>query len=110
MADIILVQIQEVVNLVHTESTKSYANVTWEKATKQNYGVDFTVLKDHLNVSFDYFYEKRKDILMTPNYLPSILGMSLPVVNVGKTENKGFELQLKWNDQVGKDFPLLGKC
>jgi len=86
------------------ESTKSYANVTWEKATKQNYGVDFTVLKDHLNVSFDYFYEKRKDILMTPDYLPSILGMSLPVVNVGKTENKGFELQLKWNDQVGKDF------
>ena len=41
---------------------------------------------------------------MTPDYLPSILGMSLPVVNVGKTENKGFELQLKWNDQVGKDF------
>lgn len=41
---------------------------------------------------------------MKPDYLPSILGMSLPVVNVGKTQNKGYELQAKWNDKLGKDF------
>nr|WP_320057811.1 TonB-dependent receptor [uncultured Bacteroides sp.] len=86
------------------ESTKSYADVTWEKATKQNYGFDITVLKERLNISVDYFYEKRKDILMSPDYLPGILGMSLPVVNVGKTENKGYEIQAKWNDEIGKDF------
>lgn len=86
------------------ESTKSYSNVTWEKATKQNYGIDIMFLKERLNISVDYFYEKRKDILMNPDYLPSILGMTLPVVNVGKTENKGYELQVKWNDKVGEDF------
>lgn len=86
------------------ESTKSYADVTWEKATKQNYGFDIAVLKERLNISVDYFYEKRKDILMSPDYLPGILGMSLPVVNVGETQNKGYEIQAKWNDQVGKDF------
>ena len=86
------------------ESTKSYADVTWEKATKQNYGIDVTLLNERLSLSVDYFYEKRKDILMKPDYLPSILGMSLPVVNVGKTQNKGYELQAKWNDKLGKDF------
>lgn len=86
------------------ESTYSNADATWETAVKQNYGIDFTVLNERLNFSIDYFIEKRKDILVEPDYLPSILGMTLPVVNVGKTENKGFELQMKWNDQLGKDF------
>ena len=25
-------------------------------------------------------------------------------MNVGKTENKGYEFQLKWNDKIGDDF------
>lgn len=86
------------------ESTFSNPDATWETAVKQNYGIDFNILNEKLSVSADYFIEKRKDILVTPDYLPSILGMTLPVVNVGKTENKGFELQLKWNDQLKNDF------
>ena len=86
------------------ESSKSYRDVTWETAVKQNYGVDVTFLKDRFNVSVDYFIEKRKDILSTPDYLPGILGMSLPTVNIGKTENKGFELLFKWNDKLKNDF------
>ena len=30
--------------------------------------------------------------------------MVLPIMNVGKTENKGYEFQLKWNDKIGDDF------
>lgn len=86
------------------ESTFSNPDAKWETAVKQNYGIDFNILKDRLSVSADYFIEKRKDILTSPDYLPGILGMTLPVVNVGETENKGFELQLKWNDKVGEDF------
>ncbi len=86
------------------ESSKSYRDVTWETAVKQNYGVDVTFLKDRFNVSVDYFIEKRKDILSTPDYLPGILGMSLPTVNIGKTENKGFELLFKWSDKLKNDF------
>lgn len=36
--------------------------------------------------------------------MPGILGMVLPIMNVGKTENKGYEFQLKWNDKIGDDF------
>ena len=36
--------------------------------------------------------------------MPGILGMVLPIMNDGKTENKGYEFQLKWNDKIGDDF------
>lgn len=86
------------------EATKSNQDVTWEKAVKQNYGIDFAFLNDRLRLSADYFYEKRRDILSSPDYLPTILGMALPNVNVGEIENKGYELEVKWNDTAGSDF------
>ncbi|MCM1503723.1 MAG: TonB-dependent receptor [Muribaculum sp.] len=86
------------------ENTKSNPDVTWEKARKQNYGIDLTILKSRLNMTLDYFREDRWDILSTPDYMPGLLGMSLPVMNVGETENKGFELSLKWTDLIGNGF------
>ncbi len=86
------------------EATKSNPYAKWETAVKQNYGLDASFLDERLSLSVDYFMEKRKDILTKPDYLPGILGMTLPVVNVGKTENKGFEVQLKWNETLENDF------
>ena len=86
------------------EATQSNPYAKWETAVKQNYGLDFNILNDHLSVSADYFIEKRRDFLRTPDYLPGILGMTLPAINVNKVENKGFEIQAKWNDRIGTDF------
>ena len=86
------------------EATQSNPYAKWETAVKQNYGLDFNILNDHLSVSADYFIEKRRAILRTPDYLPGILGMTLPAINVNKVENKGFEIQAKWNDRIGTDF------
>lgn len=86
------------------EATQSNPYAKWETAVKQNYGLDFNILNDYLSVSADYFIEKRRDILRTPDYLPGILGMTLPAINVNKVENKGFEIQAKWNDRIGTDF------
>lgn len=86
------------------EATQSNPYAKWETAVKQNYGLDFNILNNHLSVSADYFIEKRRDILRTPDYLPGILGMTLPAINVNKVENKGFEIQAKWNDRIGTDF------
>ena len=86
------------------EASQSNPYSKWETSLKQNYGIDFNLLNDRLSVSADYFVEHRKDILTHPDYLPSILGMVLPSINVGEVENKGYELQLKWNDQVSDNF------
>ena len=77
--------------------------VSWEKAGKQNYGLDFSILDEHLSGSFDYFIEKRHDILTTRNTAPNFIAITMPVVNIGKVDNKGFELVLKWNHSIG-DF------
>lgn len=86
------------------EATQSNPYSKWETSLKQNYGVDFSILNDRLNFSADYFVEHRKDILTKPDYLPGIVGMVLPSINVGEVENKGYELQVKWNDKLNDQF------
>ena len=81
-------------------------NVTWETALKHNYGVDAYFFKDRLRLSADYFIEKRKDILIQQNTVPLFVAMGgglLPVVNMGKVDSKGYEVDLKWGDKVN-DF------
>ncbi len=80
-------------------------NVTWETALKQNYGIDAYFFNDHLKLTVDYFREKRRDILWKRNTMPALIAVGgiLPVVNLGKVNNQGYEIDLKWNDKF-KDF------
>ena len=78
--------------------------VTWEKAYKQNYGIDINFFKGKLKVNYDIFFDHRKDILITRNSVPSYTGMSLPAVNYGIVDNHGFEIAIKWSDKIGKSF------
>ena len=81
-------------------------NVTWETALKHNYGIDAYFFSDRLRLSADYFIEKRKDILIQRGTIPYLIAIGsnlLPVVNMGKVNNKGYEIDLKWNDKVN-DF------
>ena len=95
-----------VVNEGADESRLGNANVTWETALKQNYGFDVNFLDDKLRVTFDYFIEKRKDILINRSTIPGFSSLTedlLPVVNMGRVDNKGYEVSVKWNDRI-KDF------
>lgn len=82
-------------------------NVTWETALKQNYGVDMNFLNNRLKVKAEYFLEKRKDILISRETIPAIVGLNskfLPAVNMGKVKNQGYEIEISWNDKIGDDF------
>ena len=81
------------------ETRKGNPNVTWETAAKQNYGVDMHFLDSRLKLNFDYFIEHRKDILISHKMDPMYLAVKLPIANLGKVDNKGFEINLKWADQ-----------
>lgn len=78
--------------------------VTWETADKQNYGIDTHFLNNRLSFTFDYFTERRKGILISPQSTPSIIATSLPDLNIGKVNNHGYEIALGWKDKIGKDF------
>lgn len=79
-------------------------DITWERARKYDIGVETKFFSDRLSADFDWFYEKRDNILTTLGTIPSIYGVSenaVPPANVGITENKGYEFVLGWEDTVG---------
>ena len=82
-------------------------DLTWEIAYKQNYGIDLGLFNNNLTVTFDYFRENRKNILITRNTVPSILGnfqSVMPKANFGEVFNHGFELDIFYNKKVNKDW------
>lgn len=66
------------------ESKIGNPDVTWETAAKQNYGVDAYFINSKLKVNFDYFIERRKDILTNRKVLPTYLAANLPIANIAK--------------------------
>lgn len=74
--------------------------VTWETATKYNFGIDLSFLTNRLTLTSDLFFENRNDILIQQNTIPAIVAATLPAVNVGKVDNKGYEVSVGWNDKT----------
>ena len=65
----------------------------WEYSQTYNFGVDFSLFNGRLTGTAEYYTQKTKDLLMSVG-LPSTSGVGSYMANVGKTENKGFELSL----------------
>lgn len=80
-------------------------DLTWEKAVKMNLGVDMRFWKSKISLTFDYFKEKRDNILVKRNTVPAIIGISkdaMPAANIGKMQNSGFDGEIAYNDKVRK--------
>ena len=86
------------------EMQKNNPDLTWEKAVKQNYGVEIQFFNDRLKTSFDYYKEHRTDILLQNYNASTILGYTPAMTNFGVVDSWGWELSVGWSDFVGKDF------
>jgi TonB-linked SusC/RagA family outer membrane protein len=85
------------------ENSLANPNVVWEKQKELDLGLDMNLLADNkLSVTFDYFHNVRYDQLITPAAVPEILGVGLPAVNLGKTQNQGFDGQIGYHSNIGK--------
>jgi len=86
-----------------TEGALGNPNITWERARKYDVGLEVNFLNDRLHFMTDWFKEDRNNILTTLGTIPAVYGVpsnSVPPANVGITENKGFEVVLKWEDHI----------
>lgn len=88
---------------ISSEPALVSSSLTWEKNRTWNVGVDVGVLNNRLNLSFDYFQRKTFDMVGPAPELPDILGTSVPKVNNLDMTSKGWELAVRWRDQIG-DF------
>lgn len=82
-------------------------DLTWEKTTTYNLGIDFSFFKNNfISGSFD-IYQKFTDDLLARVTVPPGQGFSDTFVkNVGEIEGKGFEVNLNMNAYQTEDWNI----
>ena len=78
-------------------------NLSWEKTTQWNLGIDFSFLKGRIGGTLDLYTSTTNDLLMLMT-VPSLSGYPSMMDNIGKTSNKGIELTLNTIPVMMKDF------
>lgn len=81
--------------------------LVWETVEDWNVGIDMSFLRSRLNVTFEYFQKKSKDMLYEKQNIYAI-GYpdwnSTVWMNIGSMKATGWELGITWRDQLNKDF------
>ncbi|MFC4871684.1 SusC/RagA family TonB-linked outer membrane protein [Negadavirga shengliensis] len=86
-------------------STVLPGDLKWETTEQLDIGVDVGLLNDRITFNADYYVKNTRDLLNTVR-LPSSLGFTTTVQNVGEVQNKGVEFsvdakvltrQFKWD-------------
>jgi TonB-linked SusC/RagA family outer membrane protein len=79
-------------------------NTKWESSRQTNIGIDARFLNNKLDMSLDWYNKTTKDWLIAAPLLATAGVSNPPYINGGDVTNKGIELQLSYNGNVGHDF------
>jgi TonB-linked SusC/RagA family outer membrane protein len=93
------------VNSVQTLRLGEMANpdITWERAQKTNIGFESDWLSSMFKFNADVFFEKRNNILANrERSIPATVGVSLPVENIAKVDNNGFEVEFTYQNKINE--------
>ena len=87
-----------------TSSTiRSNADITWESTYQANFGIDFSVLKNRISLTADY-YQSKTDRLLLQQSAMAFTGVPLTWNNIGSLKNTGIEIQLNTNNITSSKF------
>jgi TonB-linked SusC/RagA family outer membrane protein len=78
-------------------------NLKWETTISRNVGLDFGILNNKIQVSLDAYSNTTRDLLIAVP-VPTSSGYTTQLQNVGRTGNKGLELQLNATILQKRDF------
>lgn len=78
-------------------------NLTWEKTTQTNVGIDLTMFNSRLTFSADAYIKKTTDLLVSVQ-LPPSSGLGSQALNVGSMQNKGLEFVLSTKNFAKSKF------
>jgi TonB-linked SusC/RagA family outer membrane protein len=68
-------------------------DLKWESTINRNFGIDISLLNGRVELNVDYYNNSSKDLLLNVP-VASTYGYSTQLQNIGKTSNKGVEIQL----------------
>lgn len=86
-----------------TEGRRGNPEISWEKSSQQNYGVDLGIGR-HLRLTADYWRTNTSDILVQSQLTPTVGGISSsmqPWENSGKVTNQGFDISATYSTKLG---------
>ena len=75
----------------------------WEKTTSWNVGLDLSFLRGRINASLEYYIMPTTDMIMNQS-LPDFTGFASITTNLGRVENRGFEISLNTRNIETKNF------
>ncbi|WP_127124565.1 SusC/RagA family TonB-linked outer membrane protein [Pseudoflavitalea rhizosphaerae] len=91
-----------------SEAQASVGNpdIHWEKVTKANFGLDYTLWNGLVSGTVEVFNDYRTDILLagSSRSVPSYFGVQPATANLGKVRNKGYEIELRLNKSLNRDL------
>lgn len=82
-------------------SSMANDDLKWETTTQTDIGVDVGFFDNRLNISFDYYWKQTRDLLYKAT-LPPSSGYSSMLRNLGRIDNKGFEIAINTINMRGK--------
>lgn len=90
------------VNPGYALTTAANPNIRWETSKILDIGADFSLLRNRLTITADFFQRDIVDMLqLVP--VPAYVGLTAPFVNSGSMRNKGWELGIGWRGKIS-DF------
>jgi len=75
-------------------------SIKWETTRMANIGVDVGLLKSNLNLSFDFFNNRTRDILVSLP-VPGLFGNGAPTSNAATVDSYGWEFSLNYHFRTG---------
>lgn len=75
---------------------------TWEKVKTLDIGLDFTLFKNRLTGTFDWYQKNTTGMLAPGMQLPAVIGAAAPYQNTADMRTKGWELNMTWRDRIGE--------
>ena len=79
-------------------------DLTWEKTTTYNAGLDLGFMDNRLTMSLDWYYRKTKDLINTV-FVPAGSNFAEKVTsNIGSLHNTGIEYSINWRAIQQKDW------
>lgn len=77
-------------------------DIKWEETATSNFGLDFSVLKNALSFTFD-FYKSKTTGMLVETKVPGTSGILIaPVTNAADLDNQGFELGITYKNTAGE--------
>lgn len=82
-------------------SSMANDDLKWETTTQTDLGIDLGFFNNRLNISFDYYWKQTCDLLYNAT-LPPSSGYTSMLRNLGRIDNKGFEIAINTVNMKGK--------